>query len=155
MKLGDVLRKERSRKKMTEDDMSTNLVLSSDAYRELEGGASPIEEWGPKLAHIAIKLSTPTSRLISETGKSAQANQTDGQCGKLITKHRENRELSREALAEKLNWTAEELALVEEGKSPLERYAPLLLRFAEVIDQPIFNLFYPCGLPFAELRDYP
>src|SRR5262245_53421712 len=155
MKLGDVLKKERSRKKITEDDMSTNLTISPEAYRDLEGGESPIEEWGPKLAQIAIKLSTPTSRLISETGKSAQANQTDGQCGQLITKHRENRELSREALAEKLNWTTEELALVEEGKSPLEQYAPLLLRFAEVIDQPIFNLFYPCGLPFAELRDYP
>jgi hypothetical protein len=49
----------------------------------------------------------------------------------------------------------EELALVENGASALEQYAPLLLRFAEVIDQPIFNLFYPCGLPFAELRDYP
>lgn len=155
MKLGDVLRKERSRKKMTEDDMSANLALSAEAYRELEGGESPIEEWGPKLALIAIKLSTPTSRLISETGKSAQAKQTDGQCGRLITKHRENRELSCEELAAKLSWATEELALVEDGKSPLEEYAPLLLRFAEAIDQPIFNLFYPCGLPFAELRDYP
>ena len=155
MKLGDVLRKERNRKKMAEDDMSSSLALSADAYRELEDGASPIEEWGPKLAQIAIKLSTPTSRLISETGKSAQANQIQGQCGKLITKHREKRELSREALASQLNWTVEELALVEDGKSPLEQYAPLLLRFADVINQPIFNLFYPCGLPFAELRDYP
>ncbi|WP_410968654.1 hypothetical protein, partial [Salmonella sp. SAL4443] len=66
--------------------------------------------------------------------------------------HREKCELSREALAAQLNWTTEELALVEDGKSPLEQYAPLLLRFAEAIDQPIFNLFYPCGLPFAELR---
>jgi len=154
MKLGDVLRKERNRKKMTEEYMSSNLALSAEAYTELEGGESPIEEWGPKLAQIAIKLSTPTSRLISETGKSAQANQTDGQCGRLITKHRENHELSREALASKLNWTTEELTLVEDGKSPLEQYAPLLLRFAEMIDQPIFNLFYPCGLPFAELKDY-
>jgi ribosome-binding protein aMBF1 (putative translation factor) len=155
MTLGDVLRKERSRKKMTEEDISSRLGLSVDAYRELESGASPIEEWGPKLAQIAIKLSTPTSRFISETGKSAQANQTQAQCGRLIMKHREKRELSREALATKLEWTTEELALVEDGKSPLEQYAPLMLRFAEAIDQPIFNLFYPCGLPFAELNDYP
>lgn len=155
MKLGDVLRKERNRKKLTEGDMSSKLAISSDAYKELEDGASPIEEWGPKLAQIAIKLSTPTSRLISETGKSAQANQIHGQCGQLVTKHREKRGLSREALATQLNWIAEELALVEDGKSPLEQYAPLLLRFAEVIDQPVFNLFYPCGLPFVELRDYP
>ena len=155
MTLGDVLRKERSRKKITEDDMSSELSLTVDTYRELEGGASPIEEWGPKLAQIAIKLSTPTSRLISETGKSAQASQTPGQCGQMITKHREKREVSREVLAAQLNWATEELALVEDGKSPLERYAPLLLRFAEAIDQPVFNLFYACGLPFAELRDYP
>lgn len=154
MTLGDVLRKERCRKKMTEEDMSSRLGLSLDAYKELECGAAPIEEWGPKLALIAIKLSTPTSRLISETGKSAQANQVQGQCGRLITKHREKRELSREALAAQLEWATEELALVEDGKSPLEQYAPLLLRFAEAIDQPIFNLFYPCGLPFAELRGY-
>jgi transcriptional regulator with XRE-family HTH domain len=155
MKLGDVLRKERNRKKMTEDDMSSSLAISVDEYKELEDGASPIEEWGPKLAQIAIKLSTPTSRLISETGKSAQANQIHGQCGRLITKHREKRGLSCEALAEQLNWSTEELASIEDGQSQLERYAPLLLRFAEVIDQPIFNLFYPCGLPFAELNDYP
>jgi transcriptional regulator with XRE-family HTH domain len=155
MTLGDVLKKERGRKKMTEEDMSSRLGLSADAYRELECGASPIEEWGPKLAQIAIKISTPTSRLISETGKSAQANQIHGQCGQLIAKYREKRELSREALATQLGWSIEELGLVEEGKSPLEQYAPLLLRFAEVIDQPIFNLFYPCGLPFVELRDYP
>jgi len=155
MKLGDVLKKERNRIKMADGDMSSSLAISIDEYRELEAGASPIEEWGPKLAQIAIKLSTPTSRLISETGKSAQANQTQGQCGRLITKHREKRGLSREALAEKLNWTTEELALIEDGQSHLERFAPLLLRFAEVIDQPIFNLFYPCGLPFADLNDYP
>jgi hypothetical protein len=44
---------------------------------------------------------------------------------------------------------------VESGNSPLEEYAPLLLRFSEVVDQPIFNLFYPCGLPFGQLKDYP
>ena len=29
------------------------------------------------------------------------------------------------------------------------------LASAEMIDQPVFNLFYPCGLPFWELDDYP
>jgi hypothetical protein len=44
---------------------------------------------------------------------------------------------------------------IESGASPLETYAPLLLAFAELIDQPIFNLFYPCGLPLDKLTDYP
>ena len=155
MKLGDVLRKERERKRLTVNDAAAKLGLSVGECEELESGASPVEEWGPKIAEIAIKLRTPTSRLISETGKSAQAKQSDGQCGRLIKAHRERRELSLEELAAKLEWPVEQLALIESGDSPLEQYAPLLLRFAEMVDQPIFNFFYPCGLPFTELRDYP
>lgn len=155
MKLGDVLRKERERKRLTVNDTAARMGLSVDGYEELERGGSPIEEWGVKLAQIAIKLSTPTSRFISETGKSAEAGKADGQCGQLIRKHREKRGHSREELARRLGWPIEELAMVEAGESALEQYAPLLLRFAEVIEQPIFNLFYPCGLPFAELTDYP
>lgn len=155
MKLGDVLRKERERKRLSVEDAAAKLGIPLGDYQELEGGASMIEEWGPKLAQIAIKLSTPTSRLISETGKSAQAMQSDGQCGQLIRTHRERRNLSLEQLATQLEWPVEQLASVESGREPLEHCAPLLLRFAEIIDQPIFNLFYPCGLPFTELRDYP
>ncbi|HKQ08252.1 MAG TPA: helix-turn-helix domain-containing protein [Blastocatellia bacterium] len=155
MKLGDVFKKERERKRLTVDDAAARLGLTATAYTEVEGGSSPIEDWAPKLAEIAIKLATPTSRLISETGKSAQAAQEDGQCGRLIRAHRESRGLSRETLATQLGWPVEQLAAVESGVSPLEQYAPLTLRFAEAVDQPIFNLFYPCGLPFTELTDYP
>lgn len=153
MKLGDVLRKERSRKKLTVDDAAAALGLSFDSYEELEGGQSIAEEWGPKIAEIAIQLKTPTARLISETGRSAQAAQSAGQCGRLIRAHMERRGLSQEALAAQLGWPVEQLASIENGESPLEQYAPLLLRFAEMIDQPIFNLFYPYGLPLAELEE--
>jgi transcriptional regulator with XRE-family HTH domain len=155
MRLGDVLRKERDRKRLDKVETAAKMGLSLEAYEELEAGESPIEEWGPKLAQIAIKLATPTSRLISETGKSAQASQREGQCGQLIRMHREKRQLAPDELANQLQWSPEELAAVENGTSVLEKYAPLLLRFAEIINQPIFNLFYPCGLPFAELKDYP
>jgi len=155
MKLGDVLSKERERKRMTVEDIAAKLGLPVEVYKDLEGGESPIEEWGPRLANIAIKLSTPTSRLISETGKSVQANQINGQCGQLIKRHRERRELSKEVLATHLGLSLEEFESVESGNSPLEQYMPLLLRFAEIIDQPIYNLFYPCGLPFSELKNYP
>jgi transcriptional regulator with XRE-family HTH domain len=155
MKFGEVLKKERERKKLTVDDAASELGLAPAAYAEFEGGASPIEEWAPKLAELAIKLSTPTSRLISETGKSAQAGRDGRQCGRLIQTHREKRGLRREDLAGQLGWPVEQLVLIENGASPIEQYAPLTLRFAEIIDQPIFNLFYPCGLPFTELTDYP
>jgi transcriptional regulator with XRE-family HTH domain len=155
MKLGDVLRKERERKKLSVEQMAGDLGLFVEEYGRWESGESPIEEWGPKLARLAVKLSTPTSRLISETGKSAQAKQQDGQCGKLIKTHREKRKLTHEELATKLEVPVEEIVSIEEGESPLETYAPVLLRFAEVIDQPVFNLFYPCGLPLEKLQDYP
>jgi len=155
MKLGDVLKKEREKKKLSAEEVADTLDLSVEEYQAMEAGDSPIEEWGPRLALIAIKLETPTSRFISETGKSADANQEEGQCGKRITQHREKRNITQEQLAEGIEVSTEELIRIENGDSPLETYAPLLLHFAELIDQPIFNLFYPCGLPFAELDDYP
>ena len=155
MTLGAVLRKERRNKNLSPDEVAEHLGLSLDAYKKLEGGNSPVEEWGPKLAKIAIKLSTPTSRLISETGKSAQANPRDGQCGKLIRIHRKKREKTPQELAELLEIPSVELSSIENGDSPIETYGPILLGFAEIIDQPVFNLFYPCGVPFSQLNDYP
>jgi|SRR5580704_4681474 transcriptional regulator with XRE-family HTH domain len=155
MKLGDVLKKEREKKKLTVDDVAKRMGLTAEQYGEMEAGNSPAEEWGPRLALIAVALKTPTSRMIAETGKSAQAKQVEGQCGKLIHSHREKREMSRADVAEKIGVSEEDMATIEEGKTELETYAPLLLAFAEAIDQPIFNLFYPCGLPLAELTDYP
>lgn len=151
MKLGDVLRKERERKRLAVEKVAAELNVALDDYQKLEAGSSPIEQWAPKLAQIAIQLSTPTSRLISETGKSANA----GECGRLIRAHREKRELHQEQLAKSLGWQVSELDSIEAGRSPLESYAPMLLKFAELIEQPIFNLFYPCGLPLNQLEDYP
>jgi transcriptional regulator with XRE-family HTH domain len=151
MKLGDVLRKERERKRLAPDRVAAALNVGVDDYRELEAGFSPMEQWAPKLAEIAIQLSTPTSRLISETGKSGDA----GQCGRLIRAHREERELGQEQLAQRLGVPVSEIDSIEAGQTPLERYAPMLLKFAELTEQPIFNLFYPCGLPLTRVEDYP
>ena len=155
MKLGDVLKKERDRKRLTEEDVAGRLGVSVEQYQEIEAGNSPAEEWGPRLALVAIALETPTSRLIAETGKSAQAKQVDGQCGNLIKLHRERKGLSQEQLADKIQVSLAEMQSIESGKSELESVAPVLLSFAEVIEQPIFNLFYPCGLPLSQLTDYP
>jgi transcriptional regulator with XRE-family HTH domain len=155
MKLGDVLKKERERKDLAVEQVAANLDLPVSEYKELEEGSSPIEQWAPRLAEIAIALSIPTSRLISETGKSTEAKTDDSQCGRLIKFHRQRRALDQEELARRLQIPVSELNSIEAGKSPLEHYAPLLLRFAEVIEQPIFNLFYPCGLRLKELEDYP
>jgi len=155
MKLGEVLKRERERKKITIEDVAVRLGIDADEYTEIENGNSGAEEWGPRLALIAIKLQVPTSRLIAETGKSKQARQVNGQCGKLIRAQREKRELTIQELADNIQVPLSQMESIEEGGTPLEHYAPLLLAFAEVIDQPIFNLFYPCGLPLDKLTDYP
>ena len=155
MKLGDVLKKERERKKFTVEDVAARLKIPASEYLEIEAGTSPAELWGPRLALIAIALKVPTSRLIAETGKFKQAAQVSGQCGKLINAQRESRGLSQQELAQKIEAQASDVESIEKGDSQLEHYAPILLAFAEAIDQPIFNLFYPCGLPLDKLTDYP
>lgn len=154
MKLGEVLMKERERKKLSIDDMSGKLGLPAERYQEIEAGASPAETWGPLLAKIAIKLETPTSRLLADSGRSADTKA--GQAGELIRKHRERRGKTPEQMAELLEIPAEEYAQIEGGQSPIEEYGPFFLRFAEAIEQPVFNLFYPFGLPLDKLsvEDY-
>ncbi len=162
MKLGDVLKKEREAKDLSVEEVASRLGISEDDYQQMEGGESAAEKWGPALAQIAIKLETPTSRLLAESGKAADCKA--GQAGELITGHRERREVSVDDMVEwvttelgklELEFTAEEYQEVEAGKSPIEQVGPRLLGFAEAIEQPVFNLFYPCGLPFQELDDYP
>ena len=153
MKLGDVLRKERDKREVPAADMAAHLGMSEEEYAAIEAGESPAETWGPRLAQIAIELETPTSRLLAESGRSADAE--PGQAGRLIRGHRERREKTAAEVAEALGLSEEEYARIEAGESPIETWGPRLLAFAERIEQPVFNLFYPCGLPFQELDDYP
>lgn len=155
MKQGDVLKKERMRKKISIEGAAEKLGLTPEAYSEIEVGNSPAEELGTLLAKIAIKLETPTSRLLAESGKSADTRQ--GQAGELITRHRERRGKTPEQMAELLEISPEEYQRIESGESGIEEWGPFFLRFAEMIDQPVFNLFYPAGLHYSVLKpeDYP
>jgi len=146
--------KEREIKKLSVEDMAGRLGLPAEKYQEIEAGASPAETWGPLLANIAIKLETPTSRLLADSGRSADTRA--GQAGELIRKHRERRGKTPEQMAEALQISADEYAQIEAGQSPIEEYGPFFLRFAETIEQPVFNLFYPFGLPLdkLEVQDY-
>lgn len=153
MKLGDVLRKERTKKDLSTAETAKHLGIDEAEYLELEAGETPAETWGPRLAQIAITLETPTSRLLAESGRSADT--APGQAGTLIRGHRERRGKSIDEMAEALEVEADDYRAVEDGKSPIETWGPRLLAFAELIEQPVFNLFYPCGLPFQELDDYP
>jgi len=153
MTLGDVLKKERSRRSLSVAETAGALQVGAEKYQAIEGGASPAEQWGPLLGRIAIALETPTSRLISPSGKPNGVN--SGQCGNLIRERRNQLGKSAAEMSGVLKITADEYQAIEDGVSPIEEYGPLLLRFADRVELPIFNLIYPCGLPLEEVTAYP
>ena len=153
MNLGDVLRKEREKRGFDTPETADRMNVSEEEYLEMEGGESPAEDWGPTLAQLAISLETPTSRLLAPSGRAADTR--PGQAGELIAERREAKGLSAEDLAREVGLDPDDYAQVEAGESPIEIYGPRLLAFAETVEIPVFNLFYPCGLPFQELDDYP
>jgi transcriptional regulator with XRE-family HTH domain len=59
MKLGDVLKKERVNKEVSQEETAERLGISLEDYQQMENGESPAESWGPTLAQIAITLETP------------------------------------------------------------------------------------------------
>ncbi len=149
MKQGEVLMKERERKKISAEDMAEKLGVTPERYRDIEAGNSPAERWGPAIRDLAVTLNVPTSRMFAPSGKSADTR--PGQAAELIRKHRETRQLTPEQVAEKIGLSAEDYNAIESGSSEIEEYGPLFLRFAETIEQPVFNLFHPFGLPFEKL----
>jgi transcriptional regulator with XRE-family HTH domain len=153
MRLAEVLRKERERRGVSIAAAAARLNISEADYRQLERGRSPAEKWAIVLGRLALTLGTPTARLISEDGKAAAVQ--PGACGPLIRRRREERQTSPEALAAAAELSAAEYEEIEMGASPLEVFGPQLLRFAELIEQPIYNLLYPCGVPLEKLEDYP
>ena len=154
MKQGEVLMKERERKKLSPEEMAEKMNISVERYRDIEAGSSPAEKWGPFIRELAVALGVPTSRMFATSGKSADTK--PGQAAELIRKHRESKQLTADALAQKLGVPREEYEAIESGSSEIEEWGPLFLRFAETIEQPVFNLFHPFGLPFEKLslEDY-
>jgi transcriptional regulator with XRE-family HTH domain len=154
VKQGEVLMKERERKKLSQEQMAEKLGIAVDDYREIEAGNSGAETWGPRIRDLAVALETPTSRLFAESGKAADTR--PGQAGERIRGARERRSKTAETIAAAMAVTAEEYQAIEAGTSDIETWGPRFLRFAEAIEQPVFNLFHPFGLPFEKLslEDY-
>jgi len=159
MKQGEVLMKEREKKKISLEDLAGKLAMPAERYREIEAGDSPAEKWGPVIRELAVTLKVPTSRMFAPSGKVADTRRS--QAGELIRKHREASGLSAEAVAEKVGISADEYREIESGSSDIEEWGPFFMRFAaEVLDPSfpgvVFNLFLPFGLKFEQLalNDY-
>jgi DNA-binding XRE family transcriptional regulator len=149
VKLGEVLNLERERCGITPTDAAARLGAGTDEYEALESGASEAERWGPLLAEIAIALGVPTARLLADSGRAADA--TSGEVGALIRGHREQRGRSAGQMAAALGLAPEDYAAIEAGESPLETWGPRLLAFAEMVGEPVFDLFYPSGIALGAL----
>lgn len=156
MKQGEVLMKERERRKIPAEEMAGKLGLPLDRYLAIEAGDSPAERWGPAIRDLAVALGAYTSRMFAPSGRSADTR--PGQAGELIREHRESRQLGAEEVAAKIGVSPEEYSRIESGSSEIEEWGPFFLRFAETLENgfPVFNLFHPFGLPFEKLslEDY-
>ena len=160
MKLGDVLKKEREGKTglnrhfhYTVEEVADKLGVKPDEWRSIEAGDSPVEKWFPILCQLAVKLKLPTSRLLAKSGKSKDTK--PGQASTLIREHREDRGHTVEEMAALVELKVDEYLPIEKGQSPIEKVGPMMLHFAELIEQPVFNLYLPCGVLYSKLEDYP
>lgn len=152
MKLATVFEKERELKGISIADTARSLGMSEEAYRQLENGHSAVEKWGIVLTKAALKLKTPTARLISESGTAVGIKNRN--CGKLLRHYREETRTSLEETAATLGVSTAEYEEIERGESQLEVFGPILLRFAELVEQPVYNLLFPCGVSIEKLEDY-
>ena len=134
------------------DELARRIGASEADVRELEAGAEAAESWGAALAEIAVALGVPMSRFVAETGRAADYQA--GSCGRLTRSRREERGLSIDQLAASSGVSREMLSALESGTSPAERWLPILLGVAQALDQPLFNFFYPYGVPLRELDAY-
>lgn len=153
MKLSEALKKERELKGISIETAALSLHISMQDYSQLEKGHSAAEKWGVVLTRAALKFQTSTARLISEDGRTTGI--IKGTCGKLIRRCREMKEISLADAAASVGVSTAEYEAIERGESPLEIFGPQLLYFAELIEQPIYNLLCPCGVPLEKLEDYP
>src|SRR5262249_43583036 len=143
---------ERTRYGISRDVLADRLKVPVSELDALETGVEPAEAWGVTLADLAVALGVPISRFIAETGR--PEDYQPGNCGRLARDWRERCGLSLDQLVAKSGIAREQLDELERGTSPAERWLPRLLGIAQALDQPLFNFFYPYGVPLKELDAY-
>ena len=75
--------------------------------------------------------------------------------GDVLKKEREHRNISTADAAKRLGISEADLVAIEGGENAdFESAATLVLSFNEMITGQVNQIFYPCGLPFTQVRDY-
>ena len=136
--IGSRMADERERLRLAPEDVAQVLKVTLAEYSQIEAGTSPMEHWLPILGHVAVRMGKPTSRFISPgTGKASDAK--EGSVGPTMRSVREALGMGAPQAVEGLGVAADHMALVESGRSGLERYSIALLAFANLTNVPIFN----------------
>ncbi len=75
--------------------------------------------------------------------------------GDVLKKERERKGVAIEAAAEQLGIGVDRYVAIEGGEdADFETAASLVLQFNEMVGGQVGQLYYPCGIPFTEVRDY-
>jgi transcriptional regulator with XRE-family HTH domain len=156
--LGAVIHRERTGNgisrigELSAEEFARLAACAPAELEQLERGEHPAERWFPVLCGAAVTLEVPVGLLVSPDGRS---DSSDDAIGSRLLAARSRLGLSVEAMAQSLRLSAVEYASVERGHAPFESCGKLMLRVAEVLDQPLFNLYMPCGVSYRDLDNYP
>lgn len=153
MKFSEVIKKEREKRDISPESAAEGMGISLEEYLAFENDKDQAaEEWANNLVDVAIELEVPTSRLLANTGKSKDIE--EGECGKQIRYQRENSHKKKTItdIINRLEMTEAEYAEIEGCRSPIEKYGPLYLAFAELVDIPVINILCPEAIPYNVKR---
>jgi transcriptional regulator with XRE-family HTH domain len=154
MRLATLIAQERKRAGLSVDALAARAGVMPADVQALEGGAPQAETWGARFADLAIALEVPISRLIAESGRAA--DHRPGDCGRLVAAWRAKKARALDETAAAAGMTTGDLRALESGLDEArgaDRWMPVLLAVAQAVDQPLFNFFYPYGVPLRELEE--
>lgn len=107
------------------------------AYEKRENA----EPWMLAVTRMARLLRVRASELISSTGFSREC--VEGRCGPLLRTIRSARGLTLIGAANASGLTPSTYLEIECGSSTMETHAPVLLRLAEALNVPLYDLLAP------------
>lgn len=158
MHLGAVIHRERTGNGISRtgerstDEFARRVACTPAELEQLERGEHPAERWFPVLCEAAVRLEIPVGLLVAPDG---QSHSLDDRIGARLLAARVRQGLSTEAMAQSLCLSLDEYVGLEGGHAPLEASGRLMLRIAEALEQPLFNLYMPCGVSYRDLDSYP
>ena len=134
MSVSTALRAQRELAGLGVEEVSRACGISDDVYRALEAPNQDLEYWGAILSNLLIELG------LEPWTSADHAQQTVGQH---VWRTRVDRGLTQSVVADRIGMSEGHYSTIEEGKSPLETFVPILIRFSKFVGVPIQYLITP------------